>query len=195
MPVHLVHQAPTDRLAHPAKTERKDHPAHQLLLSHPHLVMQAVLAKTAHQDQLVKTEHQDPTVDPAQQVPKARPAQPDHQATTALQETKDRPAPMDPRESLVYARNIAPPTAVSSSRMEQGDKRRHPRPRSPMDMSIRGFSSSDHGIRYLPRLEKNYYYSPSFIIIILASMSFAPSFNIAPHSSAAISFMLGYFTQ
>jgi hypothetical protein len=119
-----------------------------------------------HQDQPVKMAPQEPMAAPAQLDPKDHPAQPVRPETMVLQAKKDRPAQTAQPARRVSVPNIAPPTAVSSSRMEQGDKRQlttksdtHPR------------SRFDFGSDLLPRFN-NFY--PS-IVILLASMSFACS--------------------
>jgi hypothetical protein len=67
---------------------------------------------------------------PAQPETRDHPAQLVHPATTELPETRDHLAQMAPRENRVFAPSIAPPMVVSSSKMEQGDKRFH-HPTSP----------------------------------------------------------------
>jgi hypothetical protein len=79
-------------------------------------------ARTARPDPLVKTAPPDPTVVPARLETRDRPDPLAHPATTELLATRDHPDRMDPRENRVFAPSIAPPTVVSSSRMEQGDK-------------------------------------------------------------------------
>jgi len=152
--------------------EKKDQPVIPPPQYQPHLVMQAQLAKMDHQDQPVKMVPQDPMVDPAQLVPKDPLAPPDHLATMELQETKDHLAQMDPKENQVFVPNIAPPMAVSSSRMEQDGKYQHHLLPVPFG------SSYDIGT-HLPWFNN---YSP-FIVILLASMSFASSKQQTRHQS------------
>lgn len=132
---HQVH------LAHLARTERKDQPARQLLV---YLLLQAKLAP------LAKMDHQDQPVNQVLLALMAAQAQPDprvHQAllvplaTMAPQETKAHLAQMATRESPVSAPSTAPPMVVSSSRMEQGDKRYHLR----TIIRNSGLSSDDMG--------------------------------------------------
>lgn len=141
---NLEHLAPTVNLADPERMAVTDHPAQPDPMEHlalqakmakrDHLVIQPPLSqplpespdppeKTDPLDHLVKTA---PLVQMAAPVPletRAHLVLQDHLATTELQETKDHQAQMDPRENRVFAPNIAPPTAVSSSKTEQGDKR------------------------------------------------------------------------
>jgi len=122
---HLAQLAPTDHPEAQAKTERKDPLVPQPKACHRPLVMLVQPVKTAHPVHPVKTAHLAQTAVPAQQEAKVPQARLVRLATTELQETKDHPVQMDPKASLVFARNIAPPMAVFSSKMEQGDKRSH----------------------------------------------------------------------
>jgi hypothetical protein len=120
------HPAHPDQMVHPAvlaKTEKKDQQASQLLASHRHPVMSAQPAKADHPVHLVKMAHLAQTAVPAHQEAKVHRARLVHPATMALLATKDHQVQMDPKENRVYAPNIAPPMAVFSSKMEQGDKR------------------------------------------------------------------------
>lgn len=119
-PDQLAHLA---QLALLARTEKRDHPALLLkaLLRRPASLDQ--LVRMVHLARLVKTAHLVPTEAPVQLATKARLAQLVRPATTALLATKDHPDLTVPRESRVFAPNIAPPTAVSSSKTAQGDKR------------------------------------------------------------------------
>jgi len=119
-PAHLAHPDPQ---VNPDKTDQRDHPAPPPSAFQPHPESPAHLARTAHLVPQARTAPLAQTEAPAQQETKARPAHRVLPATMVLQETRDHPAPMDPRESGVFARNIVPPMAVSSSRMAQGDKR------------------------------------------------------------------------
>jgi hypothetical protein len=85
--------------------------------------MLVALAKMAHPVQLVKTAPLVPMAVPAHQATKAHPVRLVRPATTELLATKDHQVRMDPKENRVFAPNIAPPMAVFSSKMEQGDKR------------------------------------------------------------------------
>jgi hypothetical protein len=120
---HPVQLAPTEPLAALAKMEKKDPLVPQLKARHPPLVMLVPLERTVHPVQLVKTVPLVQMEVPAQQETKAHPVRLARPATTVLPETKDRQVPMDPKENRVFAPNIAPPMAVFSSKMEQGDKR------------------------------------------------------------------------
>jgi hypothetical protein len=120
---HPAHQAPTAHLVNPARTERRDPLVHPLWLSNQLLAMLDPLARTDHLAQLVKMAPLVPMADLAPQETRDHLALQAHQATMVLQETRDHQAPMAPRESRVFAPNIAPPMVVSSSKMEQGDKR------------------------------------------------------------------------
>lgn len=120
---HPVQPDPTEHLVPPDRMERRDLPVRPPSLFQLPLVMWDPLAKMAHlvhQAQMVPLAQ---TEAPAQLETKAHPAQPDPLATMVLQETRDHQAQTDPRENRVYAPNIAPPMAVSSSKTEQGDKR------------------------------------------------------------------------
>jgi hypothetical protein len=123
---HPAQLAPTVLPAALAKMEKKDPLVLQLLASHRPLVMLVLLEKMAHPVQLVKTVLPVQMAVPAQQETKAHPVRLARPATTELLETKDHPVQMDPKENRVFAPNIAPPMAVFSSKMEQGDKRSHP---------------------------------------------------------------------
>jgi hypothetical protein len=103
--------------------ERKDLLVPQLLAPHRPLVMLVPLVKMAHPAQLVKTAPLVQMEVPAQQETKAHPVRLARPATTELLETRDHLVQMDPKENRVFAPNIAPPMAVFSSKMEQGDKR------------------------------------------------------------------------
>lgn len=128
--VAMDHPAQLDPTDHPvplARTETRDLPAHPPSLFHPPLVTPDLLAKLAHPAHLVKTVPQDPMADLAQLATRDHPDLLAHLATMVLQATRDHLAQMDPRESRVSAPNTAPPMVVSSSKTEQGDKRRlHP---------------------------------------------------------------------
>jgi len=123
---HPVQLAPTDHPAALAKMEKKDPLVPQPKARHRPLAMLVPLAKMAHLVQLVKTAPLVPMEVPAQQETKAHPVRLARPATTELLETKDHLVQMDPKENRVFAPNIAPPMAVFSSKMEQGDKRSHP---------------------------------------------------------------------
>jgi hypothetical protein len=123
---HPVQLAPTDHPAALAKMEKKDPLVPQPKARHRPLAMLVPLAKMAHLVQLVKTAPLVPMEVPAQQEAKAHPVRLARPATTELLETKDHLVQMDPKENRVFAPNIAPPMAVFSSKMEQGDKRSHP---------------------------------------------------------------------
>jgi len=120
---HQAHQAPTAHLVNPARTERRDPLVHPLFLSNQPLAMLDPQARMDHQAQLGKMALQFPMVDQAPQETRDHLALQAHPAMTEPQETKAHQAPMAPRESRVFAPNIAPPMVVSSSKMEQGDKR------------------------------------------------------------------------
>jgi len=163
---HLDHPDLTDHPAPQAKTERKDQPVIPPQQYQPRPVMQAQPAKMDHQDQPVKMAPQDPMADPAQLVPKDPLAPLDHQATMALQATKDHQVQMDPKENQVFAPNIAPPMVVSSSRMEQDGK--HLRPTTSIHIPFGSFYDIGTHLLWFNN------FSP-LIVILLASMSFAPS--------------------
>lgn len=116
----LDHRALLVRLA---RTERKDHPETQPHQSQRPLANLDQPARTDHPAHLAATEPPVQTVLRVQQETRAHLDQPVHRATTVLLATRDRPAPTDPLENGVFARNIAPRMVVFSSRMEQGDKR------------------------------------------------------------------------
>jgi hypothetical protein len=103
--------------------ERKDLLVPQPLAPHRPLVMLVPPVKMAHPAQLVKTAPLVQMEVPAQQETKAHPVRLARPATTELLETRDHLVQMDPKENRVFAPNIAPPMAVFSSKMEQGDKR------------------------------------------------------------------------
>jgi len=172
---HPAHQDPTAQADHLARTERKDHPVPQPSQFHQLPVMPAHQPKMDHQDPPVNQVHLAQTALQAQLVPKAHPGLLDHQATMALQETKDHLVQMDPRESQVFAPNTAPPTAVSSSRMAQGDKRPRAKPMCTMSRDFSNFGISNFNDAHLP-LTGHHYFS---IVILLVSMSFA-SFKATP---------------
>jgi hypothetical protein len=169
---HLAHLDQTDHPVHLAKTEKKDQPVIQPQQFQPRPAMLAQLAKMDHPDQPVKTAPQDPMAAPAQPDPKDHLAQQARPATTALPAKKDHQVPMDPKENQVYAPNIAPPMAVSSSRMEQDDKRHH-RPKTKTktssSSSLPFYDIDPHHLLWF-----NNFSSPS-IVILLASMFLAPS--------------------
>jgi len=119
-PAHLAHQ---DLLDNQAKTERKDHRVPQLSAFQRPLVTKDHPARLVHLALLAFLVLLALMALPAPLATKARLVQPDHQATMVPQATKDRQAQMDQRASRVFAPNIAPPTAVFSSKMVQGDKR------------------------------------------------------------------------
>lgn len=145
--VHKDHLETQDHQDHPEHLatmelledqDHKDHPAHleiqaqmdpEAMPVHPQLELQQLQATQAHKDRMDLLDHQAhldqkaTTVHPVNQDPKAHL---DHQALQAKMEhqaTKDHPAPMDPRESQVFAPNIAPWMVAFSSRMAQGVKR------------------------------------------------------------------------
>jgi len=120
---HPVHQAPTERPAAQAQTDKKDPLETQLLPFHRLPASPAQLVKMVHPAQPVKTAPLVPMEAPAHQETKVHPVQLDHPATTVLPEIKDPLVQMVPRENRVFAPNIAPPMAVFSSKMAQGDKR------------------------------------------------------------------------
>jgi len=122
---HPAQLAPTVPPAALAKMEKKDPLVAQLSASQPPLVMLADLVKLVPPARLVKTAPLVQMEVPAQQETKARPVRLARPATTELLETKDHQVQMDPKENRVFAPNIAPPMAVFSSKMEQGDKRSH----------------------------------------------------------------------
>jgi len=119
-PAHLVH---LDRLAHLAKTERRDHPAPRQQASQRPLETKDHPARTAHPVNPDLAERKAQMALLVLLATKAHPARLDHPATMVHQATKARLAQMEVRERRVFAPNIAPPTVVSSSRTEQGDKR------------------------------------------------------------------------
>jgi hypothetical protein len=162
--------------------ERKDQLATQPQALPPLPVMQAQPAKMDHQDQPVKTALQDPMAAPAQLDPKDPLAPQDHPVTMVLQERKAHQVPMDPKENQVYAPNIAPPMAVSSSRMEQDGKQHH---RTSTSLHIPFGSFYDIG-SHLPWFN-NFY---PLIVILLASMSFAPSKQQHDIHSCRLPFMI-----
>jgi len=172
-------QATPERMeeqAHPAHLDQTDHPAPQARMEkedqlviqpqqfQPRPEIKAQLAKMDHQDQPVKMAPQDPMADPAQLVPKDPLAQQAHLATMALPAKKDHQVPMDPKENQVFAPNIAPPMAVSSSRMEQDGKRHL---RTTTSIHIPFYDIGTHLLWF-----NNSY---PLIVILLASMFFAPS--------------------
>jgi hypothetical protein len=172
---HPAHQDPTAQADHLARTERKEDPVPQPFQFHQLPVMPARQPKMDHQDPPVNQVHPAQTALQAQLVPKAHPALLDPQATMALQETKDHQVQMDPRESQVFAPNTAPPTAVSSSRMAQGDKRPGAKSLSTMSCDFSKIDISNYNYAHLP-LTGHHYFS---IVILLVSMSFA-SFKATP---------------
>lgn len=113
---------PTDHPVNPERMEKKDHLVNPLLVSQLLPVMLDLLAKTAHLDHLVKMAPPDPMEDLDLLDRKAHPAQLDHPATMELPVIRDHLVQMDQRANRVSAPNIAPPTVVSSSKTEQGDK-------------------------------------------------------------------------
>jgi len=148
--VHLENPVPPaskDRPATPAKTAATDHKAH---LVHPDQAVNRVTTvrrdhpvtrpaqfrplpenpdRTERQDhpaQRVHPDHLDLTANREQLVARDHPDLPVHPETMVLQETRVRLVRTARRENRVCAPNIAPPTAVFSSRMEQGDKRARP---------------------------------------------------------------------
>jgi len=123
---HPAQLAPTVPLAALVKMEKKDPLVPQLSVSQQLLVMLAPLEKMDHLAQLVKMVPLAQMEAPAPQETKAHPVRLARPATTELLETKDHQVQMDPKENRVFAPNIAPPMAVFSSKMEQGDKRSHP---------------------------------------------------------------------
>jgi hypothetical protein len=161
---HLAHLVQTAPLEHLAKMEKKDRQVIQPKESQPRPAMQAQQAKMEVPVQLVKTAPLAQMADPAPQDPKDHPAQQVHLATMALLEKKDHQVPMDPKENQVFAPNIAPPMAASSSKMEQ-DGKRHLGPTSAIHIPF-----YDFGTRLL-------WFNNSYplIVILLASMSFVPS--------------------
>jgi len=165
-PDHLAHQARTDLPVPLARMERKDQPETQPPVQQLLPVMPAPPVKTEDPAQPEDQAHPVPMEDPAPLDPKDHPAPLDHPATMALQARRDPQAQTDPRENPAYARNTAPPMAVSSSKMEQGDKRFPRSPTTPLHF----YPSYDIGSHF-PRFN-NFY---PLIVILLASMSFAPS--------------------
>jgi hypothetical protein len=119
---HQAHQAPTARQVHQAKMEKQDHQARQPHQFQPRQETKARQAKTAHQVQQVKMELRVLMEAPAHKDLKVHQDLKDHQAMMALQVIKDHQVQMDPKESLVFARNTAQPMVASSSKMEQDDK-------------------------------------------------------------------------
>jgi len=77
-----------------------------------------------HQAQLVNQARKETTETQVPQDPKAHQVQLADPAKMVLQATKAHLAPMVPKANRVYARNIAPWTAVSSSKMEQDVKKK-----------------------------------------------------------------------
>lgn len=120
---HPAQPAPTAHLAPLARTERRDPLVNPPFQFHQPLEMLDPLARTDHPDQPVKTAPPAQTEAPAQLATKAHPDRLARPATTALLATRDHLAQMAPRENRVFAPNIAPPMVVSSSKMEQDDKR------------------------------------------------------------------------
>jgi hypothetical protein len=119
-------------------------------------------------DPQVPQAHQAQMEAPARKDPKAHLAQPDHQATMVPQETRDRQAQMDPRASLVFAPNTAPPMAVSSSKMEQDDKH-HFTLSTPPSLQ---FAPAD-------KIDFPWFLKSPMIVILLASMTWRSSGNIS----------------
>jgi hypothetical protein len=161
---HPVHQDPTDHPDHLVRMERKEDPVHRPNQYPQHPEMLDHPARMAHLDPQVKMELQDPMVAPAQQDPKDHPAQLDPLATMVLPVTRAHPDPMDHQERRVFAPNTAPPMVVCSSRMEQDDKQ----PRRESIHFPTGDNGTDHNTLRLDN------YPPLIIVILLASMSFAP---------------------
>lgn len=117
-----AHLDPTDHQATQAKTARRDHPATRPPQFHPRPAMLDPLARLDLPALQARTALQDQTELQAQLATRDQPALLAHPETMVLLATRDHLAPTDPQERRVFARNIAPPTAVSSSRMAQGDK-------------------------------------------------------------------------
>lgn len=122
---HLAQPDPTAHLAPQARTERRDHRDPTLLAFQPPLEMLVNPEKLAHPAHLVKTALLAQMEAPAQLATRAHPDRLARPATTELLETRDHLAQMVQRENRVFAPNTAPPTVVSSSKTEQGDKRSH----------------------------------------------------------------------
>lgn len=120
---HPAQLDPTAHLVAQERTETRELPAQLPNLFHPPPEMLEPLASKVHPVQLVKTEPQAQTEAPAQPETGDHPAQLVHPATTELLETRDHLAQMVQRENRVFAPSTAPPMVVSSSKMEQGDKR------------------------------------------------------------------------
>jgi hypothetical protein len=136
-PAQLETQVTPAKMVNQAAPARKVHPAHpETLVTMVHVVMQARPLSAPqplpeiqdppdpmdHQAQLVNQALKVTMAIQALQDPKAHQVQQAVQAKMVVQETKDHPAPMDPKENRVFARNIALWTAVFSSKMEQDVK-------------------------------------------------------------------------
>jgi len=124
----MVNQAVPAHKAHPAHPEIQVTMVHEVIQARPLSALQP-LPET--KDPQVPMDHQAQPVNQAlketmatqvAQDPKAQQVQLAAQAKMVLQATKDHPAPMDPKENRVFARNIALWTAAFSSKMEQDVK-------------------------------------------------------------------------
>lgn len=127
---HPAQLDPTAHLAPQARMVTREPPAPTPLAAHPPLEMLVPLVRLAHPAHLVKTAPLAQMEAPAQLATRAHPDRLARPATTELLATRDHLAQMVQRENRVFAPNTAPPTVVSSSRTEQGDKRIHPTRRS-----------------------------------------------------------------
>jgi len=135
---HLDHLATLAKTANLAALDLKDHPdhpdhpaqtAHEANLANQLSALQLLpatpdqLAQTDLQDQLVIQERKETTVPLATQAPRAHQDLLVQMARMEHLATKDHLDPTDQRESRVSAPNIAPWTAVSSSKTAQDAKR------------------------------------------------------------------------
>jgi len=121
LPAQLDHPAPAVNLA---RTEKGDPPEPRLSAFHLLPANQDPVVRTVLPDHQARAARPAQTALPEERVTKDHRDHLDRPVTTVAPETRDHPVWTDPPERRVFARNIAPRTAVCSSKMEQGDKRR-----------------------------------------------------------------------